>query len=251
MIASIRSLSEIKTWHANDDVDVLLEEFFSKGLVFLDGIKTEKALLHALSPLGSVFRHRDSLENGLTHVTTSGNDLASASRTGKLGFTQAGLIPHTDRSGAPHPPNMLAFWIENQATISGTSLFVDGLTLFEKMSLHFPSQLAALCRPNSAIFKSENGYVESSIFSTDNDRLSIRFRFDQMIFLSPDAAKAVEVLLPLIRESSLTKKLTAKQGYILDNTRWLHGRTHFVGARSAYRLLLAVTTKEKDVAINL
>ena len=247
MAVSVRNLAEIRSWHVNDNVDVLLDEFSAKGLVLLEGIDKPEVLLRTLSPLGTVYYHRDSLANGLTHVSESGDGLRSAGYDGKLGFTQDGLIPHTDRSGAQVPPNILAFWIESQAAISGASLFVDGFVLFEEISYRFPAELAVLCRQNSAVFKSENGYFESSIFSVAGESLSIRFRFDQMIFLSPDAAKAVEVMLRVIRELSLVKRLSAGQGYLIDNMRWLHGRTHFVGARSAYRLLLSMGNEKKNI----
>jgi hypothetical protein len=254
MTASVRHLSEIGSWSVSDSVETLRNEFSSKGLVFLEGLEKPEALLRALSPLGTVYHHRDSLASGLTHVATSEADAQSTAGDGKLGFTKDGLIPHTDRSGAKDPPNMLAFWIERPAAISGASLFVDGFALFEVMSCRYPDELAVLCRPNSAIFKSENGYLESSVFSTEGECLRIRFRFDKMIFLSPDAARAVEVMLPVIRELSLIKRLRAGDGYLIDNLRWLHGRTHFVGTRSAYRLLLSTgdedTIKEAAIAVH-
>ena len=243
MTASVRHLSDIGSWSVNDSVEILRNEFAVKGLVFLEGFEKPEELLRTLSPLGTVYHHRDSLANGLTHVATSEDDAQSAAGAGKLGFTKDGLVPHTDRSGANDPPNMLAFWIERPAAISGASLFVDAFALFEVMSCRFPNELAVLCRPNAAIFKSETGYLESSVFSTEGERLRIRFRFDNMMFLSPDAAKAVDVMLPVIRELSAIKRLHAGQGYLLDNLRWLHGRTHFVGARSAYRLLLSTCMK--------
>ena len=245
MTASVRNLSEIGSWHVNDKVEVLLAEFSARGLVFLEGIEKAEVLLQTLSPLGTVYYHRDSLANGLTHVSTSASGLECAGDEGRLGFTQDGLTPHTDRSGTEDPPNALAFWIERQAAISGASLFVDGFALFEEMSCRFPAELVALCRPKSAIFKSEKGFIESSVFSTVGESLQVRFRFDQLMFLSPEAAKAVEIMLPVLRQLSLQRRLRAGQGYLIDNMRWLHGRTHFVGDRSAYRLLLSTGNENK------
>jgi len=61
-------------------------------------------------------------------------------------------------------------------------------------------------------------------------------------------------MLPVVRELSLIKRLRAGQGYLIDNLRWLHGRTYVVGTRSAYRLLLSTgnenTLKEAGLAVH-
>jgi alpha-ketoglutarate-dependent taurine dioxygenase len=227
-------------WAVDDGAERLARELSTVGAVVLNGIERAEQLLELMRPLGSIEPHRDSRPDGLTHIQADATQLsrAVASSAGHLGFRQDGLFPHTDRSGLPRPPDLLAFWIETQSRVGGSALFVDGYELFERLSQTAPEDLQCLMSPGSAVFKSEGGLIESSIFSIDEGRLRVRFRFDNMVYLSPAAAKAVDKLVAAVGELTLCERLRSGQGYVVDNTRWLHGRTHFIGARSAYRLLL-------------
>jgi hypothetical protein len=110
--------------------------------------------------------------------------------------------------------------------------------LFDEVSAQIPAAIEALTRPRSVVFKSENGLIEGSIFFLCGDNFSVRFRFDRMVYLSPDVASVMPRFLEIIKQFTIMKRLGSDEGYLLDNHRWLHGRTHFSGTRSAYRLLL-------------
>jgi alpha-ketoglutarate-dependent taurine dioxygenase len=227
-------------WDPSQGTQRLKKEFDHQGFILLKGIRNSEEFLGQLGNIGRIYHHHDSLPNGLTQIKHA-NDFEehnNAIDTNRLGLTQDGLVPHTDRSGLINPPKLLAFWIERQSKIGGASLFVDGQQLFDEVSIQDPAAIEALTRPRSVIFKSENGLMEGSIFHLQNDDFSIRFRFDRMVYLSPDVASVMPRFLNIIKQFTVKKRLESDEGYLIDNHRWLHGRTHFTGERLAYRILL-------------
>jgi alpha-ketoglutarate-dependent taurine dioxygenase len=227
-------------WDPAQGLRRLRHLFNDSGLVMLDGIQDSEHFLDSMKGLGNVHHHVDSLPNGLTHVrsATHAVDRSEAADLNRLGLTQDGLVPHTDRSSLPNPPRLLAFWIERQSSVGGSTLFVDGHRLFDDLSAREPAAIDVLMRPRSVVFKSEAGLREGSLFAMNGDRLTVRFRLDRMVYMSPDVAAVVPTLMTLMRASTIKMRLAARQGYLIDNHRWLHGRTHFHGERSAFRLLL-------------
>ncbi|MFI3046482.1 TauD/TfdA family dioxygenase [Pseudomonas coronafaciens] len=223
------------------DSQVKIQQLLDKsGAVFLEDIKSKNEILNKVSDLGEIVFHHDSMADGLTHIVNyiDSNNIQNAALANHLGLTQRALIPHTDRSAMAAPPSLLIFWVERQSHNGGSSLFVDGHKVFEELSIQNPEATEILTRPNSVVFKSEKGLLESSIFEVDQQKLSMRFRFDKMVYFSTDVSQVMPDLLGVIRKCTITRKLVPGSGYILDNRRWLHGRTHFFGERSAYRLLM-------------
>lgn len=229
------------TWTPDLGRRALQEALSHRGAVVFSGVRSAGSLLEHLGHLGAAYVHADSDASGLTHIASASDALVhrDAADTNKLGFTHEGLFPHTDRSGVPSPPRLLAFWCERQAPVGGSSLFVDGHQLFDDLSSASPAAIEVLTRPSSVVFKSERGLVESSVFTITHSRLSVRFRLDRMIYISPDVAGVLPLLKDSIKRLSLKQPLKDGEGYLIDNQRWLHGRTHYIGPRSAWRLLLS------------
>jgi alpha-ketoglutarate-dependent taurine dioxygenase len=65
----------------------------------------------------------------------------------------------------------------------------------------------------------------------------MRFRHDDLARFSPAVISILPQLLELIHARTRRFTLNPGQGYILQNGRWLHGRTAFVGRRQMYRVL--------------
>lgn len=232
--------SELKhdwVFDSQANIQQLLDD---NGIVFLENIKCKNEILNKVSDLGEIFFHHDSMADGLTHIVNyvDSDNVQKAALANHLGLTQRALIPHTDRSGMSTPPSLLVFWFERQSQSGGSSLFVDSHRVFEELSIQNPEAAEILTRPNSVVFKSEKGLLESSIFEVEQQKLFVRFRFDKMVYFSTDVSKVMPELLEMIKKCTITRKLVPGSGYILDNRRWLHGRTHFFGERSAYRLLM-------------
>ncbi|WP_185019851.1 TauD/TfdA family dioxygenase [Pseudomonas brassicacearum] len=246
-------MSEIEKynfWEPSHGASSLLDTFHEHGIVLFKRVKSSNDFLSRFSTLGEIYRHNDYLPSGLTHITygyeNKDKEPVNAANTNKLGFTQGALIPHTDRSGLPVPPRLLAFWVEQQSGVGGSSLFSDGHRIFEKLSAYSPNVIEILTRPKSVVFKSETGFFEGSILYVEEGKLSIRFRFDRMVYLSPDVASVIQLFLDTIKSEMITVRLAENEGYLIDNHRWLHGRTHYSGARSAYRLLLNEVLKNEQ-----
>jgi alpha-ketoglutarate-dependent taurine dioxygenase len=210
-----------------------------QGMVLFKSENAEE-LLSIGSSLGSIHFHPDSDATGLTKISHKIEyDDINASSKNKLGLTQGELIPHTDRSGVDFPPKYLIFWMEKQANIGGHSLLLDGHEFFEQLSTHGdPASIELLMRPKSVIFRNETSFLESSFFCKVRDSLMVRFRLDHMVYTSPDVSNILENMVKKILTNSIKLKLQKGEGYILDNHRWLHGRTQFIGDRLAYRLLV-------------
>lgn len=235
-------LADLPHWEPAHGAAALADAFAACGLVLLRGITSPAAFRDAATTLGTIYQHPHATASGLTHVhcTVPDRDRATAAAHNELGLTNTALTPHTDRAGMAEPPARMAFWLESQPGIGGVSTFVDGHRLIEELSAHDPAAVAALSRPGSVVFKSEAGLSEGSILTARADRFLLRFRFDHLVYLAPDVAERMPRVIALIHQLTQKRALRAGEGYVLDNHRWLHGRTHFVGARSAYRLLLAV-----------
>lgn len=67
--------------------------------------------------------------------------------------------------------------------------------------------------------------------------MCIRFRQDDLARFSPGVTAVLPELLEVIRTRTVRFKLRAGQGYVLQNGRWLHGRTGFTGRRRMHRIL--------------
>ncbi|MCW5256426.1 TauD/TfdA family dioxygenase [Verminephrobacter aporrectodeae] len=231
---------DIPVWQASEGISELRAAYRKHGLVMLRNIRSKLEFLNSLSEMGGVYHHPHAEASGLTHVQVVGSssDHAHAADRNELGLTGMALTPHSDRSSMTLPPEFLAFWIESQSCIGGASTFVDGHRLIEEMSAHEPEAVQVLTRPKSVVFKSEEGLKESSVISLEGDEFLMRFRFDRMVYLSPDVAAVMPKFNALVRQLTMMINLTSGDGYLVNNHRWLHGRTHFAGARSAYRLLM-------------
>lgn len=226
-------------WTLKKGLSELKATLKNQGFVLFKA-KSSEELISIGKEIGSIHLHPDSDTTGLTQISHKNEyDDVIENAKNKLGLTQGELIPHTDRSGSETPPKYLIFWISKPAPIGGKSLFVDGHKLFEKLSTQIEANAAEpLMRPKSVVFRDENGFLESSFFSKISNSLMIRFRYDHMVYTSPDVSKILPKMVEEILASATQLKLNEGEGYILDNHRWLHGRTQFIGDRLAFRLLV-------------
>jgi hypothetical protein len=119
----------------------------------------------------------------------------------------------------------------------GESFAVDGRLLHDTLAGEDPQALLALSRPRSALFGGAGGHL-GAVFETSGDgRVSIRLRLDELARYSPDVERALPRLVALAADNMVSFPLRAGQGYVLNNSRWLHGRARFTGPRVMLRLL--------------
>jgi len=150
------------------------------------------------------------------------------------------LKPHTDEPYRASPPGILLFHcIANDQTGAGSSTFVDGFEIAERLRAHDVEGFYALCN-NSQSFRRHFAddvdlIAEFPVISLDefgnlcgvriNDRVAAPAR------IAPDQVEAyyrgLHYLLQQSEDPQLILHLTLKPGdiAILDNHRVLHGRT--------------------------
>lgn len=88
-----------------------------------------------------------------------------------------------------------------------------------------------------SVFQDKNG----DNINGDSQNMKIRCRFGkQAIF---DHKEVEQFLTELFEANKIIVQLKAGDGYIIDNTRWVHGRKSFEGARRSERIMLS---KQKE-----
>ena len=203
------------------------------GLATFGGMSDRTVLREVAERLLRVYPHPDAGPDGVTAVTSRGDD----HRPGLAGFTSTELRPHTDRSGVPEPPLLIMLTCAVPAEHGGESLVVDGDRLYGALAAEDDEALGILSRPRSALFGGAGGYL-GAIFEHDSEgRVSVRLRLDELSRFSPDVTRVMPRLVALAEENTLILPLRTGQGYILNNSRWLHGRTRFSGTRTMLRVL--------------
>lgn len=206
------------------------------GLITFDAIESKEKLLHLCMRLGSIMRHRDADETGLTHIAERENIQFIE---GYQAFTASHLTLHTDGSSIADPPTLMVLWCAQPADEGGTSLLIDGKRLHQVLTREYPQMLRILTTPNSAIFAGAEIPLLSSVFSMpEHGTVCIRFRYDNMGYYTSPVSKILPTFLELLNQYKIAFSLHKHQGYIVHNKRWLHGRTAFCGRREMYRVLI-------------
>ena len=150
------------------------------------------------------------------------------------------LKPHTDEPYRASPPGILLFHcIANDQTGAGSSTFVDGFEVAERLRQHDPEGFLALCE-NSQAFRRHFAddvdlIVEFPIISLDEFDNLCGVRINDRVSAPPTIAtqqveayyRGLHYLLQQSEDPESTMHLTLKPGdiAIFDNHRILHGRT--------------------------
>lgn len=209
----------------------VIRQIHKNGYTIINDINTIDEFVSLASSLGSLVVQKDAEECKPYVLVSEKNQI------NKLGFSQQGLFPHTDRSVLMNPPDLVLLWCQQPADEGGESLFVDMRHILEQLKTEnfylYQEMMEA-----TAIFSDENhsDFNFSNIFYKEGSSTYIRFRHDNFIFLSPRYFKTYEKLINLINKNTIHFKLLKGEVVILNNKRVLHGRNEFLGHRVLYRL---------------
>lgn len=215
---------------------LVMSRLKERGLVTFDHIHTVEELRFFCAKLGKLLAHRDADEYGVTRII---QHEASPSKDGYRAFTNADLALHTDGSSISEPATLVVFWCAEPGETGGLSLFADGKQIYHLLSMHYPHVLQTLVKPRSVIFAGAETPLESAVFGGLPDgKMRIRFRYDSLGYYSAPVSSILPLFLGLLGQHTIEIALQRHQGYIVQNGRWLHGRTAFSGGREAYRILL-------------
>lgn len=206
------------------------------GLVTFDAIKSTNELLHLCNRLGTIVQHRDADESGLTRIVKQPHIQSTNSYQA---FTTCHLPLHTDGSSIPNPACLIVLWCVQPGEEGGKSLLADGKQIYQILAKEYPDVLQVLRTPDSAIFRGSVKPLYSSVFSMfENGNTYIRFRYDDMGYYSAPVIAILPTFLEILKKYTISLALKKGQGYIIQNGRWLHGRTTFQGEREVYRGLV-------------
>lgn len=204
------------------------------GFAMLDGVVDAGSLLGLARSIATVVPHRDSRPDGVTVLINRGS---VGECRGFAGFGQKELMPHTDRSGVAYPPALLMMACGQPADTGGECVVVDGTAVYADLAENEPEAVQALSTPRSALFGGAAGYLGSVFAPEPNGRVTVRLRLDELARFSPQVVRWLPVLRATIDRHAVTVRLRVRQGYVLDNRRWLHGRRAFSGNRVFYRVI--------------
>lgn len=216
--------------------DCMVDALEKDGLVTFNNITSRQDLIALSQTLGTIVEHRDSDPDGVTRIIKRHE---WSSKEGYLGFSSNYLPFHTDGSAVPKPPAFIIMLCHESAEVGGVSLLADGKQIYRVLAEEFPHLLKVLMTPNSVVFGGTEISFVSSIFSTLEDgNICIRFRYDNLGYCSEAVSAVLPRFLEIINRYSISFLLKKGQGYIIQNGRWLHGRTAFQGAREMSRVLV-------------
>ncbi|KOV78534.1 hypothetical protein ADL03_39775 [Nocardia sp. NRRL S-836] len=211
----------------------MVELIAARGLAVVEGLDGPGDLLRFAQSIAIVVPHRDSGPDGVTTIADLGESVV---RSGFAGFSACALNPHTDRSGVPHPPGLLMMSCAQAATTGGDCVLIDGQAVYEDLAESEPEALIALSTPRSVLFGGASGHLSSIFSDNGRGRIAVRLRLDELAQFTPEVDRWIPVLRAAIDRHAIGFGLTAGQGYVLDNHRWLHGRRAFTGQRVVHRV---------------
>ncbi|MEV0778601.1 TauD/TfdA family dioxygenase [Streptomyces sp. NPDC050433] len=211
------------------------QQLRESGLVTLDGLATRDAVWSFASRVMTISPHRDSDPDGLTTIRDSPRH---AGRPGFAGLGNGQLDPHTERSSLPSPPRLMLLVCSRTADRGGECLLTDGRRVHADL-LHKEGGEAAdaLSQARTAYFGAGDGHASQVLSSHRDGRVSIRLRFDALARWSPIVQPHLSRLRAAALSHQQSLRLKPGQGYLLDNQRWLHARSAFVGDRVHWRAL--------------
>jgi hypothetical protein len=120
----------------------------------------------------------------------------------------------------------------------GDFVLVDGQAIHDELATTAPDALADLSAQRGAYFGGAGGVV-GNVFEAGTDGLvAMRLRRDELARFAPQTRRRLAVLAEVIDRHAVTVAAAAGCGYVVNNRRWLHGRTAFTGQRVMHRVLV-------------
>ncbi|MGW5715148.1 TauD/TfdA family dioxygenase [Amycolatopsis sp. NPDC003865] len=206
-----------------------------RGVALFDGVRSEQQLLQLAARLGRIVPHRDSNASGITVLAARGD---VRPRPGRAGFSRQPLAPHTDCSDRPGPPGLVLAMCMRPAERGGDYVLVDGQAVHGELAAIAPDALADLSAARGAYFGGAAGIVGSVFEPGPGQLVGMRLRRDELARFAPHTQRWLAVLGQVIDRHAVPIPAAAGCGYVVNNRRWLHGRTAFTGHRTVCRVHL-------------
>lgn len=115
-------------------------------------------------------------------------------------------------------------------------MLVDGKQVIEYIQTHDKELYDLVTNPKYSSFRADDGsFYPRPLYSESSNIL--RFRFDDGIQLSASLIDRFSELRTILFEHAHAISLESGQSYVVNNHRFLHGRTSFTGSRELLRVL--------------
>ncbi|WP_338483878.1 TauD/TfdA family dioxygenase [Streptomyces sp. SCSIO 75703] len=217
-----------------DRTTTVMELLRTRGIATVDGLNTRAAVLAFARQVMTLVPHPDSDSDRLTTIRDRG---AASRRPGLAGLGTGELLAHTERSSLPRPPRLMLLVCQQPAASGGDVLLTDGRALHALLLEHAPRALEMLALPGTAYYGDGGGHPSQIFTRHRGKRVSIRLRQDALAAFSPLLTPHLPHLRTAIEALQQRITLDVGQGYLIDNSRWLHARTGFYGDRVCLRAL--------------
>lgn len=218
---------------SEDDGQLLrmLQELREHGICFVHGAPAEAGIVESFSRR---FGYPQASNFGIVQ------DLMFNPQKRSIANDIKALKPHTDEPYRASPPGILLFHcIANDQTGAGSSTFVDGFEIAERLRAHDLAGFDALCNNSQSFRRHFAGDVdliaEFPIISVDEFGNLCGVRINDRVaaptMIAPDQVevyyRGLHYLLQQSEDPALIMHLTLTPGdiAIFDNHRVLHGRT--------------------------
>ncbi|MGW0770668.1 TauD/TfdA family dioxygenase [Streptomyces sp. NPDC002676] len=212
----------------------VMELMRTRGIATVEGLDTRAKVLAFARQVMTLVPHRDSDPDALTTIC---DRRAASRRPGLAGLGTGELLAHTERSSLPHPPRLMLLVCQQPAVSGGDVLLTDGSALHALLLERAPRSLRMMTLPGTAFYGDGGGHPSQIFTRHRGERVSIRLRQDALAAFSPLLTPHLPHLRTSIEALQHRITLDAGQGYLIDNSRWLHARTGFHGDRVCLRAL--------------
>lgn len=218
----------------DNKIDLIINNLKEKGMILIKNVFSSTDARDIATRLGSIIGNIDADNSGITEIS---NKRVGNNKKNSIAFTTQRLNLHTDRSPLETPPNLIMNWICVKNCTGGQAILVDGYKIFEEIKLKHKDILNILMNPEIACFTDGIDTFTGPIFYTDSsNKLSVRFRYDQCSFFKLEAKKSIVLFQKIAEKLAHIIDFNIGSGYIINNNRWLHGRSHFEGSRMIRRI---------------
>lgn len=231
----------------------LVQRFCEHGLILIDsaGLSMEQAeawFLGLERHFGTIIVDKSTPE-GWYRVSDKGTD--ADSRFLADGSAQFSL--HTDRAFSAMPPPYIGLLCEAAASSGGESLLADAAGLYQHILSGAGSEaLASLFEPFYTLRRSPHEVQRPLFFYNDHRQSCFAYRGKDAateVSFRPEFAALMRLAEAFLADPANTEQIQLEPGQILliDNHRYLHGRSKFQGQRLLYRLYFSGRNSEAPV----
>lgn len=160
---------------------------------------------------------------------------------------------HTDRAFSVMPPPYIGLLCEAAASTGGESLLADAQALYQHVLAEAGADaLASLFQPFYTLRRSPHEVHRPLFFCNEHGRNCFAYRGKDMateVRFPPEYAALMRLVEGFLTDPANMLKLPLEPGQILlvDNHRYLHGRSEFQGQRLLLRLYFSGRNAESPV----